>query len=97
MLEVGAAFFLQSANSRFNVCGTKVRKVHVAETALSTTEISQSGKTEKGVCPKCVNDGPMMSDDKNDIPRLHIISRFIFPSTFFIFLVVYWSYYLSKE
>ena len=40
-------------------------------------------------------DGSEKSADIDSIPKLHYISRFVFPGAYFIFLAGYWIYYMS--
>ena len=73
-----------------------MRKIIVGRKTKSKKEGDSYDKSEGEPGVKYENnDGPLILSDTGSIPRLHIISRFIFPVAFLVFLAGYWVHYAT--
>ncbi len=94
LLEIGVAYFAPQSNRIYNGCAFKMRKSKVVEKVQSKENFKGIDK-DNNEKSKNNEDESNMSDDNDSIPRLHLISRFIFPGSFLIFLAGYWIYYTT--
>ncbi len=82
LLQIALSSFIKVSTSSFIISNTVP---HVTASHVNSNNVYDTARKDKG--------SEEHSGQAERIPKLHVVSRIIFPVAFALFLLIYWIYY----